>query len=227
MDNPRADGPIDVSRVMADIRIRASAELRDRTFDRGNTPEFSDAALFDLVEQVLRGAVDDADRKVLLLSEIIAGDKALTLEPSARMTSHRPVVGPLILFVKRRLLQPLTQWLYEYSMDNFRRQAQINRIMFAALQALAIENARLRLEVSAKNGSTRPPDGASRRRMKLCLRGPARYGLDVVGGSESHCRSIAERLAAHHDVTVLTSCASDYTFLEEHVPRGQRALSVR
>ena len=161
MDTPRADGPIDVSRVMADIRIRASAELRERTFDRGNTPEFSDAALFDLVEQVLRGSVDDADRKVLLLSEIIAGDKDLTLEPSARMTSHRPVVGPLILFVKRRLLQPLTQWLYEYSMDNFRRQAQINRIMFAALQALAIENARLRLELSAKTGSTRPPNGAS------------------------------------------------------------------
>ena len=161
MDTPRADGPIDVSRVMADIRIRASAELRERTFDRGNTPEFSDAALFDLVEQVLRGAVDDADRKVLLLPEIIAGDKDLTLEPSARMTSHRPVVGPLILFVKRRLLQPLTQWLYEYSMDNFRRQAQINRIMFAALEALAIENARLRLERAARNSSIRPPDEAS------------------------------------------------------------------
>ena len=145
---------VDVSRVMADIRMRASAELRERAFDRGNTPEFSDAKVFDIVEQMLRSAVDDGERKVLLLPEIIAGDKDLTLEPSARLTSHRPLVGPLILFVKRRLLQPLTQWLYEYSMDNFRRQAQINRIMFAALQALAIETARLRIELDAAKGGT-------------------------------------------------------------------------
>ena len=145
------DSGVDVSRVMADIRIRANAELRDRACDRGNTPEFSDAELFDLVEQTLRGAVDDADRKVLLLSEILAGDKDVTLEPSARLTSHRPVVGPVIVFVKQRLLQPLTQWLYEYSMDNFRRQARINRITFAALQALAIENARLRIALKKRD----------------------------------------------------------------------------
>ena len=140
---------VDVSRVMADIRQRANTELRERVFDRGKTPAFSDAELFDRVEQILRGAVDDAEGKVLLLPEIIAGGDDLTLEPSARLTSHRPVVGPLVLFVKRRLLQPLTQWLYEYSMTNFRRQAQINRITFAALQALAIENARLRIELDA------------------------------------------------------------------------------
>jgi hypothetical protein len=147
------DNRIDVARVMTDIRMRASAELRERAFDRGNTPEFSDAELFDLVERVLRSAVDDSDRKVLLLSEIVAGNKDFTLEPSARLTSHRPLVGPFIVFVKRRLLQPLTQWLYEYSMDNFRRQAQINRILFAAVQALAIETARLRLELDAARGS--------------------------------------------------------------------------
>ena len=147
---------------MADIRQRANAELRERTFDRGNTPEFSDAELFDLVERILRSAVDESDRKVLLLPEIISGNQDLTLEPSARLTSHRPVVGPLIVFVKRRLLQPLTQWLYEYSMDNFRRQAQINRITFAALQALAIENARLRIELDAvKGGAGKRGPGAA------------------------------------------------------------------
>ena len=153
---------IDVTRLMTEIRRRANEELRERAFDRGNTPEFADAELFDLVERVLRGAVDDADRKVLLISEIVAGNKELTLEPSARLTSHRPVVGPLIVFVKRRILQPMTQWLYEYSMDNFRRQAQINRILFAALQALAIESARLRMELdAAKSGTASRGSGAA------------------------------------------------------------------
>jgi len=47
-----------------------------------------------------------------------------------------------------------------------------------------------------------------------------RYGLDVVGGSESHCRSIAERLAVNHDVTVLTSCAADYLSWKNTYPPG-------
>ena len=60
------------------------------------------------------------------------------------------------------LLQPLSQWLYEYSMDNFRRQAQINRILFAALQALAIESARLRMELdAAKSGTSSRGSGAA------------------------------------------------------------------
>jgi glycosyltransferase involved in cell wall biosynthesis len=37
-----------------------------------------------------------------------------------------------------------------------------------------------------------------------------RYGAEIAGGSEAHCRAIAHQLAARHDITVLTSCASDY-----------------
>lgn len=34
-----------------------------------------------------------------------------------------------------------------------------------------------------------------------------RYGLDVNGGAETHCRELAERLLPYYDTEVLTSCA--------------------
>src|SRR5215471_17595008 len=76
---------------------------------------------------------------------------------------------------------------------------------------------------AAANGtrrrSRRREQARIRRRMKLaCV--VQRYGLDVVGGSESHCRSIAERLAVNHDVTVLTSCAADYLSWKNTYPPG-------
>ena len=40
-----------------------------------------------------------------------------------------------------------TRWLFEYSQDNFRRQDHLNRLLFACIEELAIENARLRREM--------------------------------------------------------------------------------
>lgn len=52
-----------------------------------------------------------------------------------------------------------------------------------------------------------------------------RYGTDVTGGSEAHCRSIAEHLAERHDVSVLTTCARDYVSWRNAYPPGETMLN--
>lgn len=51
-----------------------------------------------------------------------------------------------------------------------------------------------------------------------------RYGADINGGAELHARYIAERLAARHDVTVLTTCATDYVTWGNTLPEGESRI---
>jgi glycosyltransferase involved in cell wall biosynthesis len=53
-----------------------------------------------------------------------------------------------------------------------------------------------------------------------------RYGAEVTGGSERHCRVISEHLATHHDVTVLTSCAQDYVTWRNAYPSGETKVGA-
>jgi glycosyltransferase involved in cell wall biosynthesis len=48
-----------------------------------------------------------------------------------------------------------------------------------------------------------------------------RYGAGIAGGSEMHCRLLAERLAPRHDITVLTTCARDYVTWANALPAGE------
>jgi glycosyltransferase involved in cell wall biosynthesis len=57
-----------------------------------------------------------------------------------------------------------------------------------------------------------------------------RYGADILGGSEYHCRLIAERMAQRHQVDVLTTCARDYITWKNEYPEGTdriRGVNVR
>ena len=52
-----------------------------------------------------------------------------------------------------------------------------------------------------------------------------RYGLDINGGAELHARYVAERLARHADVEVLTTCARDYVTWRNEYPPGPESIN--
>lgn len=47
-----------------------------------------------------------------------------------------------------------------------------------------------------------------------------RYGADISGGAELHARYLAEHLARHAEVEVLTTCAKDYLTWRNELPPG-------
>jgi glycosyltransferase involved in cell wall biosynthesis len=53
-----------------------------------------------------------------------------------------------------------------------------------------------------------------------------RFGREIAGGSEGHCLVIAERLAAHHDVTILTTTATDHVTWRNEFPAGRSELGA-
>ncbi|RFZ83187.1 glycosyltransferase [Mucilaginibacter terrenus] len=52
-----------------------------------------------------------------------------------------------------------------------------------------------------------------------------RYGLEVNGGAEYHCRILAEHLADDYDVEVLTSCAKNYLTWADEYPEGETIVN--
>ncbi len=153
------EGPmtVPVERLMREIEADVRQARRARLLARGGAADYRDPAIYATVDEVLRRAVDARDHDALLLPDFLSGEADWQLALHLRYASHRPLLGRWLIAVKRRLLLPLMRWLYEYSLENFRRQRRINTLLFACLEELAIENARLRQRLDAAGIAPSPP----------------------------------------------------------------------
>jgi hypothetical protein len=149
--NEPIGGVVRVAPLMRQIESDARSTIRRRLATHG-MPAYNDEQLFEQVRATLQHAADGRDLRVLLLPELLGDDVEWSLEPNLKLSSHRPSTGGAILFVKRRILLPLTRWLFEYSQDNFRRQERLNRVLLSCVEELAVENARLRRDLDTLRG---------------------------------------------------------------------------
>ena len=141
---------------MAEIQNRVRERVRQELLQHGASPSLADPKLFADVDALLRAATERTHTQALLLPELLGEPSAWRLDTAMRLQSHRGgASGAFIVFVKRRLLLPLHRWLFEYSRDNFERQRRVNQVLFACVQELAIETARLRQEVERGNAPAR------------------------------------------------------------------------
>jgi hypothetical protein len=143
-----ADPTLRVDAVMGEIERDVRSRLRRHLIKRGGAAEYHDEQLFEAVRSVLSRAVDERNLDATLLPELLDSDVDWRLQTHLSLSTHRPAVGRFILLAKRRVLLPLTRWLFEYSQENFRRQDHLNRLLFACIEELALENARLRRDLS-------------------------------------------------------------------------------
>jgi hypothetical protein len=140
----------DVDALMRDIEDEVRRARRQRLVAQGGASDYRDPHLYAAVDALLRRAVEARDHDALLLGDLVAAEGDAELTTHLAWSSHRRALGGLVLFAKRRLLLPMVRWLFEYSQENFRRQQRLNRIVFACLEELAIENAKLRQQIAAR-----------------------------------------------------------------------------
>jgi len=154
-----SEAKVRVDEVMGEIERDVRARLRRHLLKKGGAADYEDQEIFDAVHALLSRAVDGRDLDATLLPELVDGDVDWRLQTHLHLTTHRPAAtGRFILFAKKKLLLPLTRWLFEYSQENFRRQDRLNRILFACIEELALENARLRrrMETAASAPAGKP-----------------------------------------------------------------------
>jgi hypothetical protein len=144
MDAPIRTGPV-MDAIERDVR-----EAARRRIERGAAGAYIDPDVFERVWSLLGHAARNRRADSLVLPELLDDTPDWDLDTRLKLTSHRAALAPFILLVKKRVLLPMMRWLLEYTRENLRRQQQVNRIVFACIEELAIENARLRRELERR-----------------------------------------------------------------------------
>ena len=139
---------ISVDAVMAELQERITARTRANLLRHGASPALADPTLFSDVAALLGDALERSQPDALLLPELLGEPEHWRLNTAMRFQSHRGAAAAgVIRFIKQRILMPVHRWLFEYSRDNFERQQRVNEVLFACVQELAVETARLRQEL--------------------------------------------------------------------------------
>jgi hypothetical protein len=154
MDQP--DTSVNVQHVMRDITGDLRRERQARLVARGGPAAYADPDVYQHVEQTLRRAVEVTEHDVRLMPELLGDEDEWQLQTHLRFSSHRGAIGRVIVFAKRHILLPLTRWLFEYSLENFRRQQRVNQRLLACIEELAIENAQLRRDLRSPRAGRDP-----------------------------------------------------------------------
>ena len=224
--------PLSVETLMSEMRLRVREGMgwsRD-----------VDGPAYDEVKRVFQAAHEALVPGAPFYPQVLGAEEEWEVPTPLAFETHRGWLGQGLIRLKRHVLFPLNRWLHSYVWHNLQRQQRLNLRLLAAVEALAVSHARLRSEVEAlRRGSaaddspTEAPaissrevfsDGSGPRPMPVMKLAFVvdRYGPDVPGGAERHCRDFALRLAERgHEVTVLTTCARDYVTWANAFPPGE------
>ena len=90
--------PVATEDVMAEVRARVRDAVRTRLV-RSGVREFEDEAIFRAAERLLERALQQRDRQLLLLPELLDDEDDWRVNPSLRLASHRPIAGGVIIWL--------------------------------------------------------------------------------------------------------------------------------
>ena len=106
----------------------------------------STGARIGAVEQIQEQTQEVLDGRDFVWPEIVMRNQDWQLETRLVVSSHRKVLGPLLIGFKK-LSMPFVRWLHEYSQKNFTRQKQLNEALIASYEVLAMKHSQLEHEV--------------------------------------------------------------------------------